>query len=43
MYLLYLYLGRTSLIYAAWNGHTDTVIILLEHGANVKHTEKSFG
>ena len=35
MYLIYLYLGRTSLIYAAWVGYTEIVKILLEHGADV--------
>ena len=35
MYLIYLYLGRTSLMYAAWDGYTEIVKILLEHGADV--------
>ena len=43
LYIIYLYLlssinlflGRTSLIYAAKSNNTDTVRILLEHGANV--------
>ena len=30
-----LYLGETSLMYAAMFGNTDTVRILLEHGADV--------
>ena len=33
--IIYLYLGRTSLHRAAENGHTNTVKILLAHGANV--------
>ena len=43
MYLLYLYLGRTSLMYAAQHGNTDTVKILLEHGADVNIREIKFG
>ncbi len=35
MYLIYLYLGDTSLIVATWNEHTDIVNILLEQGADV--------
>ena len=38
MYITYLYLGKTSLIVAAAEGHTDTVRILLEHKADVNHT-----
>ena len=41
MYWMYLYLGRTSLMYAAWNGNTDTVKILLEHGAEVNTKDNS--
>ena len=33
--LIYFYLGSTSLHYAARNGHTEIVKILLENGANV--------
>ena len=33
--LIYLYLGETSLMQAAENGHTDIVKILLKHGADV--------
>ena len=40
VYLIYLYLGRTSLMYAAENGNTDTVKILLEHGAEVNTKDK---
>ncbi len=32
----YLYLGRTSLYYAAYYGQADTVKILLKHGADVR-------
>ncbi len=32
---LYLYLGRTSLMWAARFGHTEVVRILLEQGAAV--------
>ena len=35
MYWMYLYLGRTSLMDAAKKGNTETVKILLEHGADV--------
>ncbi len=35
MYLIYLYLGRTSLMYAAREGHTNTVKILLKYEADV--------
>ena len=27
--------NKTALHYGAWNGHTDTVDILVKHGANV--------
>ena len=39
--LIYLYLGWTSLIWAARFGHTDVVQLLLQHGANInaKDTE----
>ena len=33
--LIYLYLGATSLHIAAIHGHTDTVKMLIYHGANV--------
>ena len=36
----YLYLGRTSLMYAAGNGHAETVRILLENKADVHHRDK---
>ena len=39
MYLIYLYLGYTSLMYAAWNGKTETVRLLLDHGADVNHKD----
>ena len=32
---MYVHLGYTSLIWAAWRGHTDIVKILLENGADV--------
>ena len=32
---MYVHLGYTSLISAAFKGHTDTVKILLENGAGV--------
>ena len=32
---MYVYPGVTSLMYAAWKGHTDIVMILLENGADV--------
>ena len=35
MYLIYLYLGATSLIVAASSGKTEVVRILLEYGADV--------
>ena len=41
MYGIYLYLGKTSLMYAAENGNTDTVKILLEHGADVNTKDNS--
>ena len=33
--LIYLYLGMTSLIWAAWRGHYDVVQLLVEHGADI--------
>ncbi len=33
--LIYLYLGATSLNWAAQNGWTDTIKLLLDQGANV--------
>ena len=33
--LIYLYLGYTSLIWAARNGHSDVVQVLLEHKADI--------
>ncbi len=42
--LIYLYLGKTSLIIASqeWkNGNTDVVKILLENGADIKAKDKS--
>ena len=32
---MYVHLGETSLMHAAWNGHTDIVKIFLENGADV--------
>ena len=32
---MYVYPGVTSLMQAAWNGHTDIVKILLQNGAHV--------
>ena len=40
--LIYLYLGMTSLHYAAEDGYTDIVKILLDHGANV-NTKDNIG
>ena len=40
MYLIYLYLGKTSLMYAAYRGSTDTVKILLEHGVEFNTKDK---
>ena len=37
---MYLYLGKTCLMYAAKRGNTDTVKILLEHGADVNNKDK---
>ena len=34
-----LYLGKTSLMYAAVNVKTETVRILLEHGADVNTSD----
>ncbi len=33
--MIYLNLGWTSLMYAAYQQHNDVVKLLLEHGANV--------
>ena len=41
MHRIYLYLGKTSLMYAAENGNTDTVKILLEHGADINTKDNS--
>ena len=40
MYSIYLHIGRTSLMNAARSGNTDTVKILLEHGAEVNTKDK---
>ena len=40
--LIYLYLGMTSLHYAAEDGYTDIVKILLDHGANAS-TKDNYG
>ena len=32
---MYVHLGETSLMKAAWKGHTEIVKILLENGADV--------
>ena len=40
VYLLYIYLGKTSLIYAAERGYTNKVKILLGHGAEVNTQDK---
>ncbi len=37
--LIYLYLGMTSLHYAAEDGYTDIVKILLAHGVNVNNKD----
>ena len=37
MYLIYLYLGWTSLMRAAEDGNTEVVKLLLQHGANVNY------
>ena len=39
MYLIYLYLGRTSLMHAAYHGNRETVRILLDHGADINHKD----
>ena len=39
MYLIYLYLGWTSLMIAAMNGKTEVIRILLEYGAEVNHKD----
>ena len=36
-----LYLGKTSLMSGAENGRTDTVKILLEHGADINTKDNS--
>ena len=41
MYLIYLHLGWTSLIYAASYGKTDVVKILLENGADINEKTNS--
>ncbi len=38
--LIYLCLGRTSLMWAAYEGHADVAKILLEKGANVNLKDK---
>ena len=43
MILIYLYLGLTSLHWAARNGHTDIVKTLLAHGANVSTKDDNIG
>ena len=43
MYLINLYLGSTSLMEAANNGHTEIVKILLEQGADVNHKDNRYG
>ncbi len=35
LYLIYLYLGDTSLMWAAWYGNSDVVKLLLQHGADI--------
>ena len=40
IYLIYLYLGETSLMLAAWRGNTDVVKLLLEHGADINAKNK---
>ena len=42
IYLIYLYLGWTSLMLAADYGHTETVKILLKQGADV-NTKNRWG
>ncbi len=42
IYLIYLYLGWTSLMYAAREGNPNTVKILLKYGANV-NTKTNYG
>ena len=37
---MYFYLGVTSLMWAAFQGHTDIVKILLENGADVNLQNK---
>ena len=39
VYLIYLYLGKTTLMYAAENGNTDIVKTLIDHGADVNHQD----
>ena len=38
--LIYLYLGMTSLIWAARNGNADVVKILLENGADINAKDR---
>ena len=37
---MYVHLGATSLIWAAWRGHTEIVKTLLENGADVNLQNK---
>ena len=37
---MFVYLGETSLMYAAWGGYTDIMKILLENGADVNIQNK---
>ena len=39
MYIIYLYLGKTSLMYAAQHGKTEIVRLLLQYGADVNHKD----
>ncbi len=41
--IIYLYLGETSLQYAAEHGYTDIVKILLDHGGNVSTKDEYHG
>ena len=40
MTLLHIGVGRSALMVASQNGHTETVNMLLEHGAEVHLTDK---